>query len=71
MPRFTTEHQRQAVAARWAGTTPEDRRRATAKARREHAVREIVAQWPELTESQEQRLRALLRPVGGGHDGGQ
>ena len=71
MASFTTEHQRKAAAARWAGTTPEDRRQATAKARREHAVREIVAQWPELTEAQQQRLRALLRPLpeGGGHDG--
>jgi hypothetical protein len=66
---FTPEHQRKAIAARWAGTTPEDRRRATAKARREHAVREIVAGWPELTEEQQQRLRALLRPVGGDLDG--
>jgi hypothetical protein len=60
-----------ATRARWAGSTPEQRRAGTAKARREHAVREIVAQWPELTEDQQQRLRALLRPVGGGPDGGQ
>ena len=63
-----------ASRARWAGSTPEDRRRGTAAARREHAVREIVRQWPELTEEQQQRLRGLLRPlpesgVGGGHDG--
>jgi hypothetical protein len=66
---FTPGHQRQAARARWSGTTPEDRHRATAKARREHAVREIVNGWPELTESQQQRLRDLLRPVGGGPDG--
>ena len=69
MATFTPEHQRKAAAARWAGTTPEDRRQQTAKARREHAVREIVAQWPELTEEQRQKLAALLRPVDGGHDG--
>jgi hypothetical protein len=27
------------------------------------AVNTIVEQWPELTEVQQQRLRALLRPV--------
>jgi hypothetical protein len=62
------EQQRAAGRARWAGTTPEERRLATAKARREHAVRRVVESFPELDESQLQRLRALLRPVGGGPD---
>jgi hypothetical protein len=66
---FTSESAKRAVAARWAGTTPEDRRRSTAAARREHAVREIVAQWPELRPEQIQKLRSLLQQPGGGHDG--
>jgi hypothetical protein len=65
----TSERARVAARARWSGTTAEDRRKGTAAARREYAVREIVAGWPELTEAQQQRLRALLRPPGGGHDG--
>jgi hypothetical protein len=62
-------HTAAASRARWAGSTPEQRRAGTAKARREHAVREIVAQWPELTKDQQQRLRALLQQPGGGPDG--
>jgi hypothetical protein len=60
---FTSESAKAAIASRWAGTTPEDRRKSTAPARREHAIREIVDGWPELTEAQQARLRALLRPV--------
>lgn len=51
-----------ASAARWAGTTPEQRREATRKARLALAVRELVDQAPELTEEQRARLRTLLRP---------
>ena len=65
-----------ATRARWANSTPEQRRAGTAKARREYAVREIVENWPELTAEQQQRLRALLVPLnqadavlGGGQDG--
>jgi hypothetical protein len=52
-----------ASAARWAGSTPEQRKDALRKVRREQAVKAIVADWPELTEEQQQRLRALLRPL--------
>jgi hypothetical protein len=57
-----------ATRARWANTTPEQRREATRKARLTHAVNELVRQWPELTPEQMARLRALLQPVGGGRD---
>jgi hypothetical protein len=47
----------------WADIPPEERRRRVAPSRRAMAVNTIVEQWPELTEVQQQRLRALLRPV--------
>jgi hypothetical protein len=56
---------RRTNAVRWAGTTPEQRRAGTRKARLTHAVNELVNQWPELTPEQIARLRALLQPVGG------
>jgi hypothetical protein len=65
---FTSESAKAALASRWAGTTPEERRKSTAPARREHAIREIVAGWPELRPDQVARLRALLRPVPEGGD---
>jgi hypothetical protein len=52
-----------ASAARWAGSTPEQRKAELRRARRALAVKEIVSGWPELTEEQQQRLRALLRPL--------
>jgi hypothetical protein len=55
-----------ATRARWAGSTPEQRREGTRKARLTHAVNELVNQWPELTPEQVARLRSLLQPVGGG-----
>jgi 16S rRNA G1207 methylase RsmC len=57
-----------ARAARWTGRDAEQRRRETSAARRALAVKELVAAWPELTEQQQQRLRALLRPVPEGGD---
>ena len=48
----------------WAAIPPDERRRRTAPASRAAAVKVIVEQWPELTEAQQQRLRALLRPEG-------
>jgi ribosomal 50S subunit-associated protein YjgA (DUF615 family) len=47
----------------WAEVPPEERRRRIALASRAAAVKTIVEQWPELTEVQQQKLRALLRPV--------
>jgi ribosomal 50S subunit-associated protein YjgA (DUF615 family) len=47
----------------WVGVPPEEKRRRTVAGLRASAVKTIVEQWPELTEDQQQRLRALLRPV--------
>jgi hypothetical protein len=68
MPHSATRGE--SVRRAWAAKTPEQRQAHAQNARRELAVREIVAGWPELTEAQQQRLRGLLQPVGGGHDGG-
>jgi hypothetical protein len=54
-----------ASRARWAGSTPEQRKAALRKTRLSLAVKELVDQWPELTPEQVVRLRALLQPVGG------
>ena len=51
-----------ASRARWAGTTPEQRKAALRLVRREQAVKAIVADWPELTPEQVARIRALLQP---------
>jgi hypothetical protein len=65
-----SEAARRGARRRWSQTPPEQRRANTAAARREYAIREIVDNWPELTESQVTRLRGLLRPPeGGGRDG--
>jgi hypothetical protein len=53
----------------WERRTPEQRAAITKNARVAAAVRTVVDNWPELTDAQQQRLRALLQPVGGGHDG--
>jgi hypothetical protein len=50
------------MRAHWATIPPEQRRQQTRKARLAHAVRELVDQAPELTETQRQRLAAILRP---------
>jgi uncharacterized protein with WD repeat len=55
-----------ARAARWVGKSADDRRRETANARRAQAVREVVENWPELTDEQQNRLRSILRPPEGG-----
>lgn len=65
MPSSRTEA---ASRARWAGTTPEQRKAGTKKARLSLAVREIVDQWPELRPEQVAHLRSLLTPAGGGRD---
>lgn len=59
-----------ATRARWAGTTPEQRKAELRKTRLALAVKELVDQWPELTPEQVARLRALLQPVGGDADAG-
>jgi hypothetical protein len=47
----------------WEKIPPEERKRRTHNARTAQAVKTIAENWPELTEAQQQRLRALLRPV--------
>ena len=65
-----SEAARHAIESRWAKTTDPAKRAAQTKpARIASAVRIVVDNWPELTETQQQRLRALLRPAGGGQDG--
>jgi hypothetical protein len=59
-----SEAAQHAITARWAKTTdPAERRRQTQAGLRAAAVNRVVESWPELTEAQQQRLRALLRPV--------
>jgi uncharacterized protein YoaH (UPF0181 family) len=57
------ERGRRGGRAAQAKLTHEQQAEAARRARRALALREIVAGWPELTEAQQQRLRALLRPV--------
>lgn len=60
----------QAIRARWdKATDPAQRKAQTRPARIASAVRTIVDNWPELRPEQVARLRALLQPVGGDHDG--
>jgi hypothetical protein len=72
MPMSTTERARVAGEARWAGTTPEQRREAMRKAKIASAVRTIVDQAPALSDTQRTKLHAILTtptPEGGGRDG--
>jgi hypothetical protein len=64
---FTHEQAVEAGRARWAGTTPEQRREASRKARLAAAVKALVDQAPALTEDQKPRIRAILAqtPSGG------
>ena len=75
---LTPEHQRHAIAARWAKTTPEQRQDATKKARLTHAINEIRRQVQESRAAQglpehvtaERFLDELAAEVlGGGADG--
>jgi hypothetical protein len=59
--------------ANWTGTTAEERRKRTIRPRVAYYVNRLVENWPELTDEQVARLRALLQPPeavkGGGRDG--
>lgn len=64
-----SEAGRHAIEARWAKVTdPAEREAQTAAMRRAAYVAGVIKNWPELTKDQQARLRALLRPVGGGAD---
>ena len=71
MPVSTSEAAAAMGRSRWAKVPANDRREQMQKVRLAGSVNQIVEHWPELTEQQQQRLRALLRPVpeGGGSDG--
>jgi hypothetical protein len=60
---------RELSRSRWAKVQdPAARRAATRPARISSAVSTLVENWPELTDAQVARLRALLQPPGGGQD---
>ena len=71
MPVSTSEAAAAMGRSRWAKVPKGDRREQMQTVRLAGSVNDIVAHWPELTDEQQQRLRALLRPVpeGGGDRG--